>query len=472
MPLPRRLPLALCLTGIALALGPSGAAGPVTAPGASAQAFALEISEPGQADVTTQIVSAPPNGTSFADAFSDQGVAAGAIDAGATTESGPTALATASSDVSQLSLFGGEITADGASGRAQASAGPGGAAGDLSGSGVANLVVLGTQVDPTPNLRVPLADWGYLIVLAQGVDPTAPSGAQGYRGFVTALDVHLNADHGGLPAGTEILVGYAEAAAETAPPTAPAPTTATDTTTTVATPPAPGPAASSSPHHLTHPEREQKGPTQVARHLPPKVTPKLGQSGYVFPVYGTTAYGDTFGAGRSDISSGWHHGDDLFGQLGQPVLAVADGTVFSVGWNKVGGNRLWLRDGRGNEFYFAHLAAFSSLAVDGTHVRAGDVLGFMGETGDAEGTPVHLHFEIHPVSMLYLGYDGAVDPTTYLAGWRKPKQIDFPAGAAWAPPVPGGATAPEPGAILLQASDISQAAGLDPASIERMLTAR
>ena len=52
-------------------------------------------------------------------------------------------------------------------------------------------------------------------MLAQGVDQSAPKGAKGYRGFVTALDVHLNADHGGLPAGTEILVGYAEAAAMT-----------------------------------------------------------------------------------------------------------------------------------------------------------------------------------------------------------------------------------------------------------------
>ena len=40
----------------------------------------------------------------------------------------------------------------------------------------------------------------------------------------------------------------------------------------------------------------------------------------------------------------YHHGDDIFGQLGQPLVAVADGTVFSVGWNKVGGNRLWLLD--------------------------------------------------------------------------------------------------------------------------------
>ena len=79
------------------------------------------------------------------------------------------------------------------------------------------------------------------------------------------------------------------------------------------------------------------------------------------------------------------------------MLAVAGGTIFSVGWNDIGGNRLWLRDTKGNEFYYAHLSAFSTLAVNGAQVQAGDVIGFVGNTGDAAGTPPHLHFEIHPV---------------------------------------------------------------------------
>ena len=109
--------------------------------------------------------------------------------------------------------------------------------------------------------------------------------------------------------------------------------------------------------------------------------------------------------------------------LGAPILAVADGTVFSVGWNEIGGWRLWLRDSGGNEFYYAHLSAYTSLAVNGRHVTAGQVLGFVGNTGDAQGTPFHLHFEVHPVSMLFLGYDGAVDPTKYLDAWKRLEDI-------------------------------------------------
>jgi hypothetical protein len=138
----------------------------------------------------------------------------------------------------------------------------------------------------------------------------------------------------------------------------------------------------------------------------------------------------------------------------------------------VGGYRLWLRDRQGNQFYYAHLSAYSPMAVDGRRVRAGTVLGFVGRTGDAEGTPYHLHFEIHPVSLLHLGYDGAVDPTPYLDAWKRLQDVRFtPAG--WAP-LPGKAKrgvkpAPPPGAILLQATDISTASGLDPASFERVL---
>ena len=138
----------------------------------------------------------------------------------------------------------------------------------------------------------------------------------------------------------------------------------------------------------------------------------------MFPVYGPSSFVDTFGALRGDISTGWHHGDDIFAPLGAPLLAVASGTVFSVGWNKIGGNRLWLRDGQGNLFYYAHLSAFSPLAVNGSKVNAGDVVGFVGNTGDAQGTPFHLHFEIHPVGLLGLGYDGAVNPTSYLLAWK------------------------------------------------------
>jgi hypothetical protein len=100
------------------------------------------------------------------------------------------------------------------------------------------------------------------------------------------------------------------------------------------------------------------------------------------------------------------------------------------------------------------------------------VLGFNGNSGDAEGTPFHLHFEIHPVGLLPLGYeDGAVNPYDYLTAWRRLEDVTFSVGRGWAPPVPPSATAPRPGALLLGSTDISSASGLEPGSLDRALVA-
>jgi hypothetical protein len=166
----------------------------------------------------------------------------------------------------------------------------------------------------------------------------------------------------------------------------------------------------------------------------------------------------------------YHHGDDIFGTLGEPIVAVTDGKIFQLGWEKLGGYRLWLLDRQGNQFYYAHLSAYSTAAADGAHVHAGEVIGFMGNTGDAEDTPYHLNFEVHPVSFLYRGYDGAVDPTEYLAHWQRLQRLPYPVAPGWTPGIPGRLPAsPEPGALLLGSSDISTADGLDPRSLERAL---
>lgn len=203
--------------------------------------------------------------------------------------------------------------------------------------------------------------------------------------------------------------------------------------------------------------------------VPPLVTPWLGGKRHsrVFPVYGAAYPASNFGSGRSDAPGGWHHGDDVFAPLGTPALACADGVVFSVGWNRVGGWRLWLVDKQGNEFYYAHLSGYSAFAVDGAIVHAGDVLGYVGASGDAEGTPPHLHFEVHPVALLPLGYDGAVDPAGYLRAWRRVGSIPRRAAAGWSPH--GLRPSAEAGAVLLSASDISTANGLDPGSLARVV---
>jgi murein DD-endopeptidase MepM/ murein hydrolase activator NlpD len=266
--------------------------------------------------------------------------------------------------IRSLSLFGGAVTADSVVAR--------------NGSGtVDGLRVAGLAVSLPPGNTLAIGTWGEVETRAR-VDGT----------LTAPLAVRLLHARAGLRAGTVVLVGY--------------------------TGKMPAPAAA----------KLERKPPRGARHKhrhgrrPLKVTPPLGQKGYVLPVAGGAAYADTYGAKRGDISDGWHHGDDLFAPLGTPVVAVADGTLTLVGWERLGGWRLWLTDASGNEFYYAHLAAYSTQALRNRQVHAGEVLGFLGRTGDAFTTTPHLHFEIHPVSLLKLGYDGAVDPTTYLHRWR------------------------------------------------------
>jgi murein DD-endopeptidase MepM/ murein hydrolase activator NlpD len=373
-------------------------------------------------------------------------VVTGATTATAGTSIGKNATADATTSLDDVSIFDGEITADSVNARANAATGKDTAGGSFGGTGVTNLQALGRRRDKG---RIELGDWGYLTIGAQDEDASAPGG-EGFHGSVSGIAVHLNVAHDGLPAGSEIILGYAETQVHTAAPAAPAlvPT----------------------PTGLLPGDRPQLLPktTGPLVGVPQLLTPKISGGPYVFPVYGASEPVDTYGTFDPGAGGQYEHGDDLFGKLGQPVLAVANGTVFSVGWNADDGNRLWLRDGQGNEFSYAHLAAFSTDAKDGAKVKAGEVVGFMGDTGDEQGTATHLHFEVHPVGLLFLGSGGAVDPTTYLASWRHLITLPYPVGAGWAPSVPGARiTAPVPGAMLVAVSDISSADGLDPGSLLR-----
>lgn len=172
----------------------------------------------------------------------------------------------------------------------------------------------------------------------------------------------------------------------------------------------------------------------------PEVAGQSGLSRLVFPVFGQAAtFSNDFGAPRA--GTGWHHGIDIFAATGTPVLAVADGELYSVGVNTLGGNRLWLRDGSGNTYYYAHLSAYAANVADGLRVKAGDIIAFVGNTGQAVTTPPHLHFEIHP------GDGASVNPYSHLQAWRRGTTLaptDAAAVATPATPATGGPTPTRP----------------------------
>ncbi|WP_339783496.1 M23 family metallopeptidase [uncultured Marinobacter sp.] len=116
--------------------------------------------------------------------------------------------------------------------------------------------------------------------------------------------------------------------------------------------------------------------------------------------------GSSFGAPR-DGGAREHHGVDIFAKRGTPVRAVIDGHV-RTDTGGIGGNHVWLSGGMlglgGARYYYAHLDSFA--IESGDTVNKGEILGYVGNTGNASTTPPHLHFGI------YSG--GPVDPAPFL----------------------------------------------------------
>jgi len=108
-------------------------------------------------------------------------------------------------------------------------------------------------------------------------------------------------------------------------------------------------------------------------------------------------FADTWGAPRSGGRR--HQGVDMIGTRGIPVLAVVDG-VAEARQNILGGTTIWLTGVDGNGYYYAHLDGYLKLGS----VTAGTPIGILGQTGNAQFSIPHLHFEVHP------GEGAAVNP--------------------------------------------------------------
>ncbi len=185
----------------------------------------------------------------------------------------------------------------------------------------------------------------------------------------------------------------------------------------------PTPTPTATPRATPTPTPTPAAKKALKRRKAPSVRKRLTSSGYAFPVYGRARVADTFGAVRA-APVVKHEGDDVFAPFGSPVVAVRDGTVSRVGTLPISGNRLWLTSKSGDAFFYAHLSAFSNAARDGAQVKAGTVLGFVGNTGDAEPTPPHLHFEVHPGGET----EKAVDPYPIVSAWQRRHDV---APGAW-----------------------------------------
>jgi murein DD-endopeptidase MepM/ murein hydrolase activator NlpD len=157
---------------------------------------------------------------------------------------------------------------------------------------------------------------------------------------------------------------------------------------------------------------------------PPALTAAPGAVALdVFPAQGPCSFTDTYGAPRS--GGRVHEGVDIIAKAGQWLYAVKDGTLtkkYLDSPGSLGGNGWRLTIADGTYFFYAHMSAFAPGLSVGSAVKAGQIIGQVGMTGDA---PIpHLHFEVHP------GGGPSVNPTPYV------KAVDS-CNTSAVPPQPG-----------------------------------
>jgi murein DD-endopeptidase MepM/ murein hydrolase activator NlpD len=122
----------------------------------------------------------------------------------------------------------------------------------------------------------------------------------------------------------------------------------------------------------------------------------LSKGTLAMPVVGVQPFdlSNSWGASR-DGGRRKHRGIDIFAPKGTGVVAVADGIISYIGEQPKGGQCLWLTTENGASFYYAHLDRWAAGLYEGMEVRTGDLLGYVGNTGNAKYTPPHLHFGIN-----------------------------------------------------------------------------
>jgi murein DD-endopeptidase MepM/ murein hydrolase activator NlpD len=93
---------------------------------------------------------------------------------------------------------------------------------------------------------------------------------------------------------------------------------------------------------------------------------------------------------------------DIFAPRGRPVLAATEGIVLGVGLDRLGGKVVWVLGPGGQRHYYAHLDRYGDV-WPGQRIAAGQVIGYVGNTGNARGGPTHLHYGIYTAA-------GPIDP--------------------------------------------------------------
>jgi len=119
--------------------------------------------------------------------------------------------------------------------------------------------------------------------------------------------------------------------------------------------------------------------------------PPATSSGRTCPVNGATTFTDSYGAPRPGGRS--HKGVDMMASRGTPVVAIEAGTLTRKSSSSAGGISLYMKGDSGDTYYYAHLDGYASGVTGGMALTVGQLIGYVGSTGNASYSAPHLHFE-------------------------------------------------------------------------------
>ncbi|MGQ0680526.1 MAG: murein hydrolase activator EnvC family protein [Actinomycetota bacterium] len=165
---------------------------------------------------------------------------------------------------------------------------------------------------------------------------------------------------------------------------------------------------SPSPSSSAKPAPSAKPTASAAATAPsPSASPEgagfaVATAGMKCPVDGPVSFTDTYGHPRSGGRR--HQGVDMFAAMGTPTVAIVDGTVQRKASSAAGGLSLYFKGIDGVEYFYAHLQKYAGVE-NGQKLSAGQVLGYVGDSGNAAGGPPHLHLEVAPAG------SGPINPT-------------------------------------------------------------
>jgi len=135
---------------------------------------------------------------------------------------------------------------------------------------------------------------------------------------------------------------------------------------------------------------------------------------------------------KSRISNTWHaargvnrlhEGQDIFAPRGTPTYSATQGYIYNIGQNDLGGYTVSVIGAGGRVYYYAHFDSYAPGISEGDYVTPQTVLGYVGTSGNAQGTPPHLHFGVYTPT-------GAINPLPLLTDRLNPQKSDQKKGAS------------------------------------------